>query len=672
MFSLYDSIYSSESKLKKFIRTKNDYLKFQADFELRKRAKSNWKQEPSLSLAQEWKQTLQNNQTRYKKRKFNKDIESFLAVKTSSYEIILDEWIDFLMVELNLNETKHKLLSFGLNYPENEIPQLEMLHFQFTSFTESDWKAVKEYDSEFRNSLIDAQHGLKNVLDACNTYFRKLEGVNLISFFDKLKSLINDFQLSRYVLEKLPDEVYRILSDASSFQELEQQVLGANFERIKALFPSLTSIDAEHIQQRIEHIINVHEHEAKLFAENCLLERAKKFNEYHQLMLSSPLKLDAKTKQFRSELKKGKAILVKEFTKTKSHLSIRELMESDCRHWIDLLCPIFLSTPAQVAEIFPLKQDLFSCLLLDEASQIPISHALGALQRSQRVIIAGDEQQMAPNFYFSTKQERIDILQQASYHLDKVALRYHYRSQHPALIAFSNRYFYSNTLLAFPAFPHNKEALKHYFVPNGIFENRVNTEEAKALVSVLIPMLNESKRIGVVAFSESQLAEIQKQIPVQFRDKIEELQDSDMLFFKALEHVQGDECDDLFISLGYAKDALGTFHMRFGPLNRKNGSNRLNVLFSRAKQQLHFFSSVRSEDFQLSSNEAVDLLRKFMFSIEQQTQTTSEISFPFDFSPHINGATLELKDVETHFRDVNDLITFYSVLKNRGWKLVLS
>ena len=38
--------------------------------------------------------------------------------------------------------------------------------------------------------------------------------------------------------------------------------------------------------------------------------------------------------------------------------------------------------------------------------------------------------------------------------------------------------------------------------------------------------------------------------------------------------------------------------MRFGPVNLDQGHKRLNVLFSRAKRKIDFFSSVRYSDFQ--------------------------------------------------------------------------
>jgi very-short-patch-repair endonuclease len=61
-----------------------------------------------------------------------------------------------------------------------------------------------------------------------------------------------------------------------------------------------------------------------------------------------------------------------------------------------------------------------------------------------------------------------------------------------------------------------------------------------------------------------------------------------------LENVQGDERDVIFISLTYGKDANGNFYQRFGPINRDTGWRRLNVLFTRAKEQMVVYSSMDS------------------------------------------------------------------------------
>jgi hypothetical protein len=45
-------------------------------------------------------------------------------------------------------------------------------------------------------------------------------------------------------------------------------------------------------------------------------------------------------KEKKRQLKSGKSILVKEFAKTRSNKSIRELLSGDASHWIHLLKPI--------------------------------------------------------------------------------------------------------------------------------------------------------------------------------------------------------------------------------------------------------------------------------------------------------------------------------------------
>ena len=60
-------------------------------------------------------------------------------------------------------------------------------------------------------------------------------------------------------------------------------------------------------------------------------------------------------------------------------------------------------------------------------------------------------------------------------------------------------------------------------------------------------------------------------------------------FAHSLENVQGDECDLLFISMGYGYNKEGDFQMRFGPVNINGGHHRLNVLFQEQKKEKFIF-----------------------------------------------------------------------------------
>ena len=74
------------------------------------------------------------------------------------------------------------------------------------------------------------------------------------------------------------------------------------------------------------------------------------------------------------------------------------------------------------------------------------------------------------------------------------------------------------------------------------------------------------------------------------------------VFVKNLENVQGDERDVIFMSTVYGKDAAGNFSQRFGPINGAYGHRRLNVLFTRAKQQVRLFTSMKSADIRIEEN----------------------------------------------------------------------
>src|SRR5204862_7989361 len=64
------------------------------------------------------------------------------------------------------------------------------------------------------------------------------------------------------------------------------------------------------------------------------------------------------------------------------------------------------------------------------------------------------------------------------------------------------------------------------------------------------------------------------------------------LFVKNLENVQGDERDHLIISTTYGPDKAGKFRRNFGPVGKPGGGRRLNVLVTRAREQIHIVTSI--------------------------------------------------------------------------------
>jgi superfamily I DNA and/or RNA helicase len=72
------------------------------------------------------------------------------------------------------------------------------------------------------------------------------------------------------------------------------------------------------------------------------------------------------------------------------------------------------------------------------------------------------------------------------------------------------------------------------------------------------------------------------------------------VFVKNLESVQGDERDHMIVSTTYGPDPNGRFYRRFGPLGRAGGGRRLNVLVTRAREEV-LVTSIPREHYGTSS-----------------------------------------------------------------------
>lgn len=350
------------------------------------------------------------------------------------------------------------------------------------------------------------------------------------------------------------------------------------------------------------------------------------------------------------------------------HLPIRQLLHRAGRALVALK-PCFMMGPMSVAQYLAPGQIEFDLIIMDEASQIKPQEALGAIARGKQVVVVGDPKQLPPTSFFDRvvieDEENTTITEEAESILDATLpmpmfsarrLRWHYRSQHESLIAFSNQSFYDSNLVLFPS-PRKRAddyGIKYTRVPSGCFINRRNLEEAsiisKAVREHFMRWAEES--LGVVAMNAEQCLHIESAIEtlakddIEFRKRLEE--DSsrqEPLFVKNLENVQGDERDVIFISMTYGpQEAKGRVLQRFGPINSETGWRRLNVLFTRSKKRMHIFSSMGSSDIVVddTSKRGVCALRNFLAYCESgilhETQTITNRSPESDFEIAVMNA----------------------------------
>lgn len=318
--------------------------------------------------------------------------------------------------------------------------------------------------------------------------------------------------------------------------------------------------------------------------------------------------------------------------------SIRKLFDS-IPNLLPRLMPCMLMSPISVAQYFDTSSEKFDLVVFDEASQLPTCEAIGAIARATNVIVVGDPKQMPPTNFFSSNNiddDNIELEDLESILDDCLALSmpsyyllWHYRSKHESLIAFSNAKYYGNKLLTFPSTDDITTKVTHVPV-KGYYDKgktRQNQFEAKAIVDEVVRRLSDKelakKSIGIVTFSVVQQTLIDDLLNEVFKSRpdIEKiaLESDEPIFIKNLENVQGDERDVILFSIGYGPDKEGKLSLNFGPINREGGWRRLNVAVSRARYEMKIFSTLQSDqiDITRTSSEGVAGLKAFLAFAEK-------------------------------------------------------
>ena len=319
------------------------------------------------------------------------------------------------------------------------------------------------------------------------------------------------------------------------------------------------------------------------------------------------------------------ALLRSEIAKQRAHVPIRQLVARAGRS-LQALKPCFMMGPLSVAQYIAPGTLKFDLVIMDEASQMRPEDAIGTLARGGQAVIVGDPKQLPPTSFFDRIAERAgegdedeeitlaedskSILELSSSIFDQRMLRWHYRSRHEALIAFSNRQFYKDELIIFPSpvGQVGRFGIGWNFIANGVATKGVNPNEARIVAEAAARFLVEHKNrsLGVVAMNIKQAQRISDELAaLADRDPIlakalaeaENEAGSEPFFVKNLENVQGDERDVIMISITYGPaTGGGRTPQNFGPINQETGWRRLNVLFTRAKERMEIFSSMRSSD----------------------------------------------------------------------------
>jgi len=314
-----------------------------------------------------------------------------------------------------------------------------------------------------------------------------------------------------------------------------------------------------------------------------------------------------------------RSLILLEIGKQKRHIPIRQLLDR-AEAATQALKPCFMMSPLSVAQYLKPGGLHFDLLVIDEASQMRPEDAVGAVARCGQIVVVGDPKQLPPSAFFARSEatddddasdEEVDaesILDLAQTVFRPMRrLRWHYRSRHGSLIAFSNREFYDDDLMVFPS-PAEADATQGVASVkiDGLYKARSNLAEMTAVCaaaaehmrtcpdrSLGIATMNGIQR-DLIALEMDRLAATQPEVEA-YRERWGET--LERFFVKNLENVQGDERDVIFVSTVFGPATPGgKVLQKFGPINGASGHRRLNVLFTRAKHHVRLFTSMTPDD----------------------------------------------------------------------------
>ena len=346
-------------------------------------------------------------------------------------------------------------------------------------------------------------------------------------------------------------------------------------------------------------------------------------------------------------------LILHECRKQKRHRPLRHLFQY-AGESLRGLKPCWMMSPGTLASLVPRETfEQFDLVIVDEASQMPPERAFGLISRARQCVVVGDPKQLPPTSFFKrtasadeteaesdVDSEVLDeesILDLCTKTFNPVRrLKWHYRSRHGSLIAFSNKHFYNNELVVFPSCDLDF-AIHRHLVEDARYSKGVNLPEVKHVCDVVIEQLDSypDRSLGVVAMNDAQASEIGEQLEMlslhhdELRRRLALKDTSAELFVKALEKVQGDERDTIVISCTYGPPEPGApVAMSLGPIIQEGGHRRLNVLFTRAKRAIELVTSIESHQIKTTatSRQGLHAFRDYLKYVESQSLETGRPS----------------------------------------------
>ena len=562
----------------------------------------------------------------------------------------------------NLSEKEFaKLLSYYNEYVEQDN---KFLKFTFNKKKlESILSGIKKINDNFdEKNYIDELNKLSKVLEARAYIADTSEDFEIT--YKIFKNLINeDYFENESTIKEFIKKLDALLKPKTGLKSFASEL---NTESIENFSDNLKLPDVNEIKKIIRHKL-LEEHITSTIGQIDFTTYVDYKKEVQYSMTQKTISiLDANLLSFYDNNTSTARILRKIIQKKQKFPKTEFLKLKDA-------FPCILSGIRDYAEYIPLEADLFDLIIIDEASQVSIAQALPALIRAKKVLVLGDKKQFSN---VKSAQARNDLnkeytnslkdtfvkakykdvpLQKLDYFDIKSSvllffelignyqtMLYKYFRGYKEIISYSNKYFYNNQLQIMKIRGKNiNEVIKFKKIEH---DNKaeLTPKTNKLEVDYIIKSIEElyannfEGDVGIITPHTNQ----QKLLLNEFR-KLTNYSDIDKKFnlkIMTFDTCQGEERDIIYYSMvanPVADSLWGVFSKDFKDMDfeedGKLRAQRLNVGFSRAKEQMHFVISKNTSEF---TGEIGNALRHYENIIEiskkEKPASTTDAKSPME------------------------------------------
>jgi len=259
--------------------------------------------------------------------------------------------------------------------------------------------------------------------------------------------------------------------------------------------------------------------------------------------------------------------------------------------------PVLMATPNVASEWLPALKGYFDVVIVDDAETVQTEDVVGALWRSKKQVIFGDEltigKTMAASLLTYAKQSDYKLFELPVYH----------SSIDENIWAFKNAAFYNNQIKILPSQKVKSEQSLRFLPVEGVYipNQNINEEEAQQILHLMNEIEPNKKgrypKIGIVCLTKEQRNLISHYIEqiksrkIAGNELILNLEQSG-LGVHYYRDLQNHSFDVMMVSTTFGIDVRNEFSDDILELNELEGLQGLNALLAAASEQITFVSSI--------------------------------------------------------------------------------